>query len=60
MDETDPRTNSQPMAIPAPTQALDPEANRRLWQISEALTALAQPGTEDRAPAESAQGGSHH
>ena len=25
--------------IPAPTQALDPEANRRLWQISEALTA---------------------
>jgi retinol dehydrogenase 13 len=25
----------------APAQALDPEANRRLWQISEALTALA-------------------
>jgi NAD(P)-dependent dehydrogenase (short-subunit alcohol dehydrogenase family) len=25
--------------LPAPTQALDPEANRRLWQISEALTA---------------------
>ena len=29
--------------IPAPAQALDPEANRRLWQISEALTALAEP-----------------
>jgi NAD(P)-dependent dehydrogenase (short-subunit alcohol dehydrogenase family) len=25
--------------IPAPAQARDPEANRRLWQISEALTA---------------------
>jgi NAD(P)-dependent dehydrogenase (short-subunit alcohol dehydrogenase family) len=34
--------------IPAPTQALDPEANRRLWQISEALTALAQPGGGSR------------
>jgi NAD(P)-dependent dehydrogenase (short-subunit alcohol dehydrogenase family) len=29
--------------IPAPAQARDPEANRRLWQISEALTA--KPGT---------------
>ena len=29
--------------IPAPAQALDPQANRRLWQISEALTALDQP-----------------
>ena len=27
--------------IPAPAQARDPEANRRLWQISEGLTALA-------------------
>lgn len=27
--------------IPAPAQTLDPEANRRLWQISEELTALA-------------------
>ena len=25
--------------IPAPAQALDPEANRRLWQISATLTA---------------------
>jgi len=46
MDETDPRTNSQPMAIPAPTQALDPEANRRLWQISEALTASPSPARQ--------------
>jgi NAD(P)-dependent dehydrogenase (short-subunit alcohol dehydrogenase family) len=30
--------------IPAPAQALDPEANRRLWQISEAMTGMAQPG----------------
>jgi NAD(P)-dependent dehydrogenase (short-subunit alcohol dehydrogenase family) len=29
--------------IAAPAQALDAEANRRLWQISEALTALARP-----------------
>jgi retinol dehydrogenase 13 len=29
--------------LSAPTQARDPEANRRLWQISEALTALARP-----------------
>jgi hypothetical protein len=29
--------------IPAPAQALDAQANRRLWQISEALTALPIP-----------------
>ena len=29
--------------IPAPIQALDPEANRRLWQISEALTPTTDP-----------------
>ncbi|MCW2275574.1 SDR family NAD(P)-dependent oxidoreductase [Rhodoblastus acidophilus] len=29
--------------LPAPAQALDPEANRRLWHISEALTALDRP-----------------
>lgn len=29
--------------IPAPAQARDPEANRRLWQISEALTAELPP-----------------
>ena len=29
--------------IPAPAQALDPEANRRLWQISEMLTASPSP-----------------
>jgi NAD(P)-dependent dehydrogenase (short-subunit alcohol dehydrogenase family) len=32
--------------IPAPTQALDPEANRRLWQISEALTASPGPARQ--------------
>jgi NAD(P)-dependent dehydrogenase (short-subunit alcohol dehydrogenase family) len=31
--------------IPAPAQALDPEANRRLWQISERLTGLTPPQT---------------
>jgi NAD(P)-dependent dehydrogenase (short-subunit alcohol dehydrogenase family) len=31
--------------LPAPAQALDPDANRRLWQISESMTALVQPGT---------------
>jgi NAD(P)-dependent dehydrogenase (short-subunit alcohol dehydrogenase family) len=38
--------------IPAPAQALDADANRRLWQISEALTGLAtpQPGTDRAAP----------
>jgi len=33
--------------IPAPAQALDAQANRRLWQISEALTTPAQPGHAD-------------
>jgi NAD(P)-dependent dehydrogenase (short-subunit alcohol dehydrogenase family) len=32
--------------IPAPTQALDPEVNRRLWQISEALTASPSPARQ--------------
>lgn len=36
--------------IPAPAQARDPEANRRLWQISEALTALAPAEPETVAP----------
>jgi NAD(P)-dependent dehydrogenase (short-subunit alcohol dehydrogenase family) len=30
--------------IPAPAQARDPEANRRLWRLSEELTGLAPPG----------------
>jgi NAD(P)-dependent dehydrogenase (short-subunit alcohol dehydrogenase family) len=32
--------------IPAPAQARDPEANRRLWRISEQLTGLDQPKAE--------------
>ncbi|MCW2283205.1 NAD(P)-dependent dehydrogenase (short-subunit alcohol dehydrogenase family) [Rhodoblastus acidophilus] len=36
--------------IPAPAQARDPEANRRLWRISEALTALAPAEPETVAP----------
>ncbi|ABD07884.1 Short-chain dehydrogenase/reductase [Rhodopseudomonas palustris HaA2] len=42
--------------IPAPAQALDVEANRRLWQISEALTA---PGPEP-APRERPSTGPAH
>jgi NAD(P)-dependent dehydrogenase (short-subunit alcohol dehydrogenase family) len=36
--------------IAAPAQALDPQANRRLWQISETLTQLTPSGSADAMP----------
>jgi len=41
--ETSGRYFGDRKTIPAPAQALDPQANLRMWRISEALTALAQP-----------------